>query len=110
MNRLRKVQVDPSVTPVSGITGAYWWIVVCEGVGRTAIPGRQLAYQAREVCQGVGLKVLAVRPAHVLDQGDLVAIEQSRAELKDAQLRLAVAAGALTGAKLNGTPKIAAAS
>ena len=110
MNRLRKIVVDPGVTPVSGITGAYWWIVDCEGVGRTAIPGRKLAYQAQEVCRGVGLKVLQVRPANINDQGDLVAIEQSRAELKDAQLRLAVAAGALPGARLNGQKAIATAS
>ena len=106
---MQKIQVDPKVTPVSGITGAYWWIVDCEEVGRTAIPGRKLANQAREVCRGVGLKVLQVRPANVSDVGDLVAIENSRAELKDAQLRLAVAAGALPGARLNGTPQIATA-
>jgi hypothetical protein len=96
-------------TPRSGLTGQHWWIVECEEVGRTAIPGLVLANQAREVCRGVGLKVLKVRPANHLDQGDLVAIEQSRAELKDAQLRLAVAAGALPGARLNGPKTIAAA-
>jgi hypothetical protein len=108
MDRFRKIVVDPSVTPVSGITGAYWWIIECEEVGRTAIPGRQLAYNAREVCRGVGLKVLSLRPANMHDQGDLVAIENSRAELKDAQLRLATIAGAIPGARLNGS-KIAAA-
>lgn len=109
MNRLQKIQVDPKTTPVSGLTGAYWWIVVCEDVGRTAIPGRKLACQAMEVCRGVGLKVLAVRPAKVGDAGDLIAIENSRADLKDAQLRIAVAAGALPGARLNGQAKIATA-
>ena len=103
-------EADPQTTPRSAITGSHWWIVDCEEVGRTAIPGRQLAHQAKEVCRGAGLKVLTVRPANVRDIGDLVAIENSRAELKDAQLRLAVAAGALPGAKLNGTsPKIATA-
>lgn len=105
MTRMRRDPEPHRFTPRSGITGTHWWIVECEEVGRTAIPGRVLAHQAKEVCRGVGLKVLAVRPANIRDQGDLVAIEQSRAELKDAQLRLAVAAGALPGAKLNGTQK-----
>jgi hypothetical protein len=110
MTRMRRDPTpDPKTTPVSGITGQHWWIVDCEEVGRTAIPGRKLAHQAKEVCRGVGLKVLAVRPANMLDQGDLIAIENSRAELKDAQLRVAVAAGALPGARLNGEKAIATA-
>lgn len=99
---MRRDPTPHPFTPRSEITGSHWWIVECEEVGRTAIPGRVLAHQAKEVCRGVGLEVLAVRPANIRDQGDLVAIEQSRAELKDAQLRLAVAAGALPGARLNG--------
>jgi hypothetical protein len=99
---LRDPTPDPRLTPRSALTREHWWIVVVEQVGRTAIPGRKLAHQAKEVCRGVGLKVLKVRPAVVTDPGDLVAIEQSRAELKDAQLRLAVIAGALPGARLNG--------
>jgi len=100
---------DPRTTPRSGITGSHWWIVDCEEVGRTAIPGRVLAHQAKEVCRGVGLKVLKVRPANVNDVGDLVAIENSRRELKDAQLRIAVAAGAIPGARLNAQTSIATA-
>lgn len=69
-------------------------------VGRTAIPGRTLAFQAAEVCRGVRLKVTKIRPANVTDNGDLIAIEQSRQELKDAQLSLAIAAGAIPGARL----------
>lgn len=84
---------NPRLTPNSGLTGDFWWIVEVEEVGRTAIPGRRLAHQAKEVCRGVGLKVLRVRPAIVTDAGDLVAIEQSRQELRDAQAALAVAAG-----------------
>jgi hypothetical protein len=71
------------------------------------MPGRLLAFQGAEVCRGMRLQVLKVRPAVLTDQGDLISIEQSRQELKDAQLRIAVAAGALPGARLNGTPKIA---
>jgi hypothetical protein len=97
------------LTPRSGITGAHWWIVETTEVGRTAMPGRALAYQGAEVCRGMRLQVLQVRPANVTDPGDLIAIEQSRQELKDAQLAIAVAAGALPGARLNGTPKIATA-
>lgn len=96
---------DARLTPRSGLTGDHWYIVEVEDVGCTAIPGRTLAHQAKEVCRGAGLKVLRVRPAIVTDPADLVAIEQSRAELKDAQLRLAVAAGALPGARLNGSPQ-----
>ncbi len=110
MTRMRRDPTpDARFTPRSGITGDHWWILEVEEVGLTAVPGRVLAHQAKEVCRGVGLKVLAVRPANRLNTGDLVAIEQSRGELKDAQLRLAVAAGALPGAKLNGTPQIASA-
>jgi len=101
-------EADPHTTPRSAITGSHWWIVDCEEVGRTAIPGQRLAHQAKEVCRGAGLKVLTVRPANVRDIGDLVAIENSRAELKDAQLRLAVIAGALPGARLNGQKTSAA--
>jgi hypothetical protein len=107
---LRDPTPDPRFTPRSGITGQHWWIVEVEEVGRTAIPGRKLAHQAKEVCRGVGLKVLRIRPAVVTDPGDLVAIEQSRAELKDAQLAIAVAAGVIPGARTHGqTPKIATA-
>jgi hypothetical protein len=101
---------DPRLTPNSGLTGNPWWIVEVEEVGRTAIPGRILAHQAKEVCRGVGLRVLRVRPANRLDAGDLVAIEQSRAELKDAQLAIAVAAGVIPGARTHGTQKAIAAA
>lgn len=110
MTRMRRDPTpDPRLTPNSGLTGQPWWIVEVEEVGRTAIPGRILAHQAKEVCRGVGLKVLRVRPAIVTDPGDRVAIEQSRAELKDAQLAIAVAAGVIPGARINGQATIAAA-
>lgn len=107
--RLRR-EIEPNqLTPRSGITGTHWWIVETTEVGRTAMPGRQLAYQGAEVCRGLRLQVLQVRPANITDAGDVIAIEQSRQELRDAQLRVAVAAGALPGARLNGAPKIATA-
>lgn len=109
MSRRRTELLPSSLTPRSAITGAHWWIVETTEVGRTAMPGRLLAFQGAEVCRGMRLQVLQVRPAVVSDPGDLIAIEQSRQELKDAQLRLAVAAGALPGARLNDSPKIATA-
>lgn len=102
--------VEPNATtPRSSLTRDHWWIVDTTEVGRTAMPGRLLAYQGAEVCRGMRLQVLQVRPAVLSDPGDLIAIEQSRQELKDAQLRLAVAAGALPGARLNGEKTIATA-
>ena len=98
-----------ALAPRSSLTGECWWIVDTLEAGRTAMPGRVLAHQGAEVCKGMRLKVLAVRPANPLDAGDVLAVEQSKQEIKDAQLRIAVAAGALPGARLNGTPKIATA-
>ena len=77
---MSRIQRDPTpdarLTPRSGITGQHWWILEVEEVGRTAIPGLKLAHQAKEVCRGVGLRVLRMRPAVVTDPGDLVASVQ----------------------------------
>lgn len=100
---MRRTELEHRLTPRSGITGNHWWIVETTELGRTAMPGRQLAYQGAEVCRGIRLQVLQIRPANRADLGDLVAIEQSRQELKDAHLRIAVAAGAIPGARLNGS-------
>jgi hypothetical protein len=88
------------LTPRSSLTGSYWWIVETTELGLAAFPGNKLANQGAEVCRGLRLQVTKIRPANVTDLGDLLAIEQSRQELKDAQLSMAIAAGALPGARL----------
>jgi hypothetical protein len=97
------------LTPRSGITGSHWWIVETTELGLAAFPGRTLAHQGAEVCRGLHLQVTKIRPANVTDLGDLLAIEQSRQELKDAQLSMAIAAGALPGARLRDPKTIATA-
>jgi hypothetical protein len=95
-------------TPKSALTGECWWIVETLELGKTAMPGRVLAYQGAEVCRGLRMKVTAVRPALPLDIGDALAIRESKQELRDAQARIAVAAGAL-GNQHGSQKKIAAA-
>ena len=60
---------------------ADWWIVEADDLGRTAMPGRVLAYQGAEVIRGLRYRVHAVRRAIPGDTGDEIAIKQSREEI-----------------------------
>lgn len=72
-----------------------WWVVESEPLGRTAMPGRLLAYQGAEVLKAAPFfnKVHAVRRANPADVGDRLAVEQSRQELYQVQLNAAQVAG-----------------
>jgi hypothetical protein len=75
--------------------GEDWWAVDTTELGTTACPGYVFAQNAADVCRGLHMQVLGVRPCDPANVGDAIAIEQSKKEIQEVMMDTLKKSGAL---------------